>query len=84
MQGSRARIYCKDRSDPAGLAHSFDQTTWAHELAESIAAISRYKRVIGEALRSREDARRVCEVKIAVKVLNRMLELGRPVCVRVA
>ncbi len=48
------------------------------------AAISRYKRVIGEALRSREDARRVCEVKIAVKVLNRMTELGRPVCVRVA
>ena len=48
------------------------------------AAISRYKRVIGEALRSREDARRVCEVKIAVKVLNRMTELGRPVCVRAA
>jgi len=31
------------------------------------AAIGRYKRVIGDALRSREDARRVCEVKIAVK-----------------
>ena len=29
------------------------------------AAIGRYKRVIGDALRSREDARRVCEVKIA-------------------
>ena len=48
------------------------------------AAISRHKRVIGEALRSREDARRVCEVKIAVKVLDRMMELGRPVCLRVA
>ena len=48
------------------------------------AAIGRYKRVIGDALRSREDARRVCEVKIAVKALNRMLELGRPICVRVA
>jgi hypothetical protein len=48
------------------------------------AAIGRYKRVIGEALRSREDARRVCEIKIAVKALNRILELGRPVCVRVA
>ena len=42
------------------------------------------KRVIRDALRSREDARRQCEVKIAVKVLNRMLELGPPVCVRVA
>jgi hypothetical protein len=42
------------------------------------------KRVIGVALRSHEDTRRVCEVKIAVKALNRMLELGRPICVRVA
>jgi hypothetical protein len=48
------------------------------------AAMSRYKRVIGEALRSREDSRRLCEVKIAVKALNRMLELGRPACVRAA
>ena len=32
----------------------------------------------------REDARRVCEVKIAVKALNRMVERGRPICVRVA
>jgi hypothetical protein len=46
--------------------------------------MSRYKRVIGEALRSREDSRRLCEVKIAVKALNRMLELGRPACVRAA
>jgi len=31
------------------------------------AAIGRYKRVIEDALHSREDARRVCEVNIAVK-----------------
>jgi hypothetical protein len=37
------------------------------------AAIGRYKRLIGDELRSREDAGRVCEVKIAVKALNRML-----------
>lgn len=48
------------------------------------ATIGRYKRVIGKTLRSREDVRRVCEVKIAVKALNRMLEFGRPVCVRTA
>jgi hypothetical protein len=51
---------------------------------ESRSGDRRYKRLIGDALRSREDARRVCEVKIAVKVLNRIMELGRPVCVRVA
>jgi hypothetical protein len=51
-------------------------------LAES--AISRYKRVIGGALRSRTDRRRATEAAIGVHVLNRMLELGRPESVRVA
>ena len=46
--------------------------------------VGHYERLIGDALRSREDARRVREDKIAVKALNRMLELGRPICVRVA
>src|SRR3954452_10027599 len=48
------------------------------------AAMSRYKRVIGDALRSRTDDRQATEVAIAVQALNRMLELGRPESVRVA
>jgi hypothetical protein len=48
------------------------------------AAISRYKRVIGDALRSRTDRRQTSEVAIAVQALNRMLELGRPESVRIA
>jgi hypothetical protein len=48
------------------------------------AAMSRYKRVIGDALRSRTDRRQATEVAIAVRALNRMLELGRPESVRVA
>jgi hypothetical protein len=51
-------------------------------LAES--AVSRYKRVIGDALRSRTDPGRATEVAIGVHVLNRMLELGRPESVRIA
>jgi hypothetical protein len=46
-------------------------------------AISRLKRVIGDALRSRTDGRRATEVAIAIAALNRMLELGRPESVRV-
>jgi hypothetical protein len=46
--------------------------------------ISRLKRVIGDALRSRTDRRRTTEVAIAVHALNRMLELGRPKSVRIA
>jgi len=38
--------------------------------------LSRYKRVIGDALKSRDDDRRTTEVAIAVKSLNRMNELG--------
>ena len=48
------------------------------------AAVSRYKRVIGDALRSRTDRRRATEVAIAVHVLDRMVELGRPESVRIA
>ncbi len=50
--------------------------------ARAEAAISRYKRVIGDALRSQTDPRRATEVTIAVEVLNRMLDLGRPNYVR--
>jgi hypothetical protein len=42
------------------------------------ADIGRYKRVIGDALRSRTKGRQMTEVAIAVASLNRMLELGRP------
>ena len=47
------------------------------------ADISRYKRVIGGTLRSRKDACRATEVAISVRVLNRMLKLGRPEYVRI-
>src|SRR5207248_2067970 len=42
------------------------------------ADIGRWKRVIGHALRSQTNERQAAEVAIAVDVLNRMLELGRP------
>jgi hypothetical protein len=48
------------------------------------AAIGRYKRVIGDALRSRTDQTEATEVAIAAAALNRMLELGRPNYVRLS
>ena len=48
------------------------------------ADISRWKRVIGDGLRSQTDGRQATEVAIAVQVLNHMLDLGRPDYVRVA
>jgi hypothetical protein len=47
------------------------------------AAIERYKQVIGDGLRFRKEERRATEVAVAVLVLNRMLELGRPISVRI-
>jgi hypothetical protein len=46
-------------------------------------SISRFKRVIGDALRSQTDRRRATEAAIAVQTLNRMLEFGRPKSVRI-
>jgi hypothetical protein len=47
------------------------------------AAIGRYEQVIGDGLQFHKDARRVTEVAVAVTVLNRMLELGHPISVRI-
>src|SRR5215203_1780829 len=47
------------------------------------ADISRWKRVIGDGLRSQTDGRQATEVAISVDVLNRMLDLGRPEYVRI-
>ena len=47
------------------------------------AAIGRYKRVIGDTLRSRTDQTEATEVAIAAAALNRMLEFGRPNYVRI-
>jgi hypothetical protein len=46
--------------------------------------VSRWKRVIGDGPRSQTGGRQATEVAIAVNVLNRMLELGRPDYVRTA
>ncbi len=48
------------------------------------AAIGRFKQVIGDGLRSRTDRRRATKVDVAVHALNRMLELGRRISVRIA
>ena len=55
-----------------------------HRRALAEAAISRYKRVVGDALRARTDPGQATEVAIAVRALNRMLALGRPESVRIA
>jgi hypothetical protein len=52
--------------------------------ARAEAAIGRFKQVIGDGLRSRTDQRRATEVDVAVHALNLMLELGRPISVRIA
>src|SRR3954470_15807477 len=52
--------------------------------ARAEAAIGRWKQVIGDRLHAHTDERRATEVDVAVYVLNRMQDLGRPKYVRVA
>ena len=52
--------------------------------ARAETAVGRWKRVIGDRLRAHTDERRTTEVGVAVNILNRMLELGRPSYVRLA
>jgi hypothetical protein len=62
---------------------AWQQASGYNKRAKVEAAIGRWKQVIGDGLRSRMDERRVTEVNVAVDVLNRMLELGRPNYVRI-
>lgn len=57
---------------------AWQEASGYNKRAKGEAAIGRWKRVIGDGLRSRMDERRVTEVNVAVDVLNRMLALGRP------
>jgi len=52
--------------------------------ARAEATIGRFKRVIGDGLRSHTEERPATEMDVAVHVLNRMLELGRPESARIA
>ena len=57
------------------------QKTSGHD-AEGV--MSRYKRIIGDTLRSHSRQAQETETRIAVSILNRMLDLGRPESVRAA
>ncbi len=46
--------------------------------------VGRWKRAIGDGLRSQTNGRQATEVAIAANALNRMLDLGRPEYVRIA
>src|ERR1700734_554603 len=63
---------------------AWQKTTGYNLRAKVEASIGRYKRVIGDALRSRTDQTEAAEVALAAAALNRMLGLGRPNYVRIA
>src|SRR5215217_2908278 len=68
------------REGPHGLAASLRP----QQARQGRGSDRQMETVIGDDLRSRLDERRVTEVDVAVHVLNRMLELGRPNYVRIA
>ncbi len=63
-------------------ARRWQRVSGYHWRALVEADMSRFKRVIADALRSQTDRRRSTEVAIVVAALNRMLELGRPEYIR--
>src|SRR6266446_8956014 len=88
---ARYQAQGRDHADQARPASAADRRARSHGLATGLwlqlaslveADIGRYKRVIGDALRSRTGGRQTTEVAIAAASLNRMLELGRPEYVR--
>src|SRR5687768_96876 len=62
----------------------WQKTSGYNARAGAEGAMSRYKRIIGDTLRSHSRPAQEVETHIAVIVLNRMLDLGRPESVRAA
>ena len=67
-----------------GLLASLTKVSVHNKRSRVEATIGRTKQVIGDRLQARRDGRRTTEVRVAVHVLNRMLELGRPISVRIS
>jgi hypothetical protein len=91
--GAVASASAETAPDTARPPSADDRRTWPHGLAKASgynlrakveASIGRYKRVIGDALRSRTDRTEATEVALAATALNRMLTFGRPNYVRIA
>jgi hypothetical protein len=74
-------LTCRAR---AALAKGGTLIVFALWVAKVETSIGRYKRVIGDALRSRTDQTEATEVAIAAVALNRMLAFGRPNYFRIA
>jgi hypothetical protein len=63
---------------------NWQKTSGYNARAGAEGAMSRYKRIIGDTLRSHTRPAQEVETRIAVNVLNRMLDLARPESVRAA
>ena len=62
----------------------WQKTSGYNARAGAEGTMSRYKRIIGDILRARGRPAQETETRIAVSILNRMLDLGRPDSIRAA
>jgi hypothetical protein len=60
----------------------WQKTSGYNARAGAAGTMSRYKRIIGDTVRSHSRPAQKVETRIAVTVLNRRLDLGRPETVR--
>jgi hypothetical protein len=63
---------------------SWQRTSGYNARAGAEGTMSRYKRIIGDTLGSHSRPAQETKTRIAITVLNRMLDLGRPQSVRAA
>jgi hypothetical protein len=63
---------------------NWQKTAGYNARARAEGTMSRYKRIIGNTLRSHTRSAQEVETRIAVNVLNRLLDLGRSESVRAA
>lgn len=72
------------RRDNVGVGHRLQKSSGYNQRSRVDTQMGRWKAVIAPKLKARQFDNQKTEAKIGVHVLNRMTELGRPECKRVA
>lgn len=75
--------YLQERNEDVRFIHRYGKVKWKwltnyHQRSKGETFMSRYKTIIGEALRTRSLKKQQVEVALGCKILNTMLQLAKP------
>lgn len=86
---TKGRVYLKQRDEDIRAMRRLGRNQWKvltnyHQRSKAETFMFRYKVILGGGLQAREVSRQKTEVKVGCKILNRMLQIAKPISEKVA